>query len=94
MSIRFEFVSFCYFSGIRILIYGQSKTSWCETESHFENGKPRSKDIFYSADEVYLEAKAYLLGDNGIQSSFDFLLFFIKSISSSLLTTRTINIYY
>ncbi|XP_037038611.1 arrestin domain-containing protein 17-like isoform X2 [Bradysia coprophila] len=55
--------------GIRILIYGQSKTSWCETESHFENGKPRSKDIFYSADEVYLDAKAYLLGvgDNGNQ---------------------------
>lgn len=55
------------FSGIRILIYGQAKTSWCETESHFEDGKHKSRDIFYSADEVYLDAKAYLLGmgDNG-----------------------------
>lgn len=56
-----------YIPGIRILIYGQSTTSWCETESYFEDGKKKSKDIFYSADEVYLDAKAYLLGmgDNG-----------------------------
>lgn len=69
---------FVYVAGIRVLIDGQSKTSWCESESYFEAGKPKSKDIFYSADEVYLDAKAYLLGvgDNGtgtyIYRYFDF----------------------
>lgn len=65
IGFRFFFF-FSLITGIRLHIFGQAKTNWHESETKFVDGKQQTKDIFYQANEVYLDAKTFLqYGENG-----------------------------
>lgn len=39
---------------------GQAKTRWNERVHRFVDGRPEKKQVFYQADETFLDSKAYL----------------------------------
>lgn len=51
--------------GVHLRISGQAKTSWCESKTKFVNGKTKKADVFYQANETYLDARTYLKTDGG-----------------------------
>lgn len=47
-------------AGVRIQMAGQAKTRWNECVHRFVDGRPEKKEVFYQADETFLDSKAYL----------------------------------
>lgn len=39
---------------------GQARTRWNERVNRFVDGRPEKKEVFYQADEIFLDSKAYL----------------------------------
>lgn len=84
-------------TGVRIQIAGQARTRWNERVHRFVDGRPEKKELFYQADETFLDSKAYLRkgADDGSATGKTAIVWFerdrgqVKDIGMMVNGTRT-----